>query len=216
MAVPDPINVITTVLQFIGVFVSFSIAAVSFVGLRKTDSPTLLRLTTAFAFLGVGFAVEGVVGLGNIVPSTAAITTTAVVAGLLLETMGYFFLAFSHAVDVMLSKKLGPILLIFPAINMGSTELAEILGLMSFYFVLYGFVETLYSYKASRKPDTLLIASGLAMIAVGTFFQWLSVLYVSVNILPLIEIIVKEMGLMLLFVPVIGFALGRERKIGTI
>jgi hypothetical protein len=216
MVTLDAIGVITTVLQFIGVFVSFSIATVSYIGLRKTESSTLLRLTTAFIFLGVGFAVEGLVGLGNIIPQAPATTATALVAGLLLETMGYFFLAFSHAVDVMLSRRLVPALLIFPVISMGSTQLSEILGLMSFYFILYGFVETLYSYKASKNPDTLLIACGLAMIAVGTFTQWLSVLYISVNILPLIEIIVTEMGLMMLFVPVIGFAIGRDKKIGTI
>lgn len=206
---------ITTILQFIGVFVSFSIASVSYVGLKKTDSTTLLRMTTAFLFLGVGFTVEGLVGLGNVIPDAAAFTTTAVVVGLLLETMGYFFLAFSHAVDVMVANRIGPALMVFSAITLNSTQLTQILGLASFYFVMYGMVETLYSYKVSKNPNTLLIASGLAMIAVGTFLQWLSVLYISVNILPLIQIIVTEMGLMLLFVPVLGFAVGGER-VGTV
>ena len=54
---------IEDILQFLGVFVSFSIAYVAFRGVRQTESSTLLRLATAFVFLGFGFMVEGLVGL---------------------------------------------------------------------------------------------------------------------------------------------------------
>lgn len=216
MPVGPQIAFIDDVLQFIGVFVSFSIAYVSFKGMRRTDSPTLMRLTTAFAFLGLGFLVEGVVGLGASLPWLATFTATMVVLGLLLETTGYFFLAFSHVIDVMISKRMGLALLIFPVLSISGAQLSDLLGILSFYFVLYGVVETLYSYRATRRPDTLLIAGGLALIAVGIFTQWLSLLYISVNLLPLVEILLKEMGLMLLFVPVLSYALGRERLNGPI
>ncbi len=203
-------------LQFIGVFVSFSIAYVAYRGVRQTQSSSLLRLATAFVFLGFGFLVEGFVGLSNIVPS-ASLTATAVVAGgLLLETTGYFFLAFSHVVDVVLSKRMGTALLVFPVISFSGTQLADVLSILSFYFVFYGVVETLYSYARTKKPDTLLIALGLSLIGVGTFFQWLSLLYLDVGVLSLIQIILQEMGLLMLFTPVLRFAVGGVKLDGAI
>ncbi|MBI3858729.1 MAG: hypothetical protein HY296_00600 [Thaumarchaeota archaeon] len=192
-------------MQFIGVFVSLSIAYVSYRGVRQTESSSLLRLATAFAFLGFGFLVEGVVGLNSILATSPALATV-VIAGLLLQTTGYFFLAFSHAVDVMLAKRLGPALLVLPVVTLSATQLANVLGILSFYFVLYGVVETVYSYARTRKPDTLVIAIGLSLLGVGTFVQWLSLLYIQVDVLSLLQIIIKEVGLLILFIPVLGFA----------
>jgi len=206
---------IEDVLQFIGVFVSFSIAYVALRGVRQTRSTSLLRLATAFVFLGFGFAVEGVVGLGQVIPALS-FSTMAVVSGLLLETMGYFFLAFSHAIDVVTSKRTGVALLMFPVITLSSAQLVEILSILSFYFVLYGVVETGYSYLRNRKPDTLLIAAGLALISIGTFVQWLSLLYLNVDVLSLLQIIMKEIGLLILFTPVLRFAVGGVRLDGTV
>ena len=203
-------------LQFIGVFVSFSIAYVAYRGVRQTESPSLLRLATAFIFLGFGFLVEGFVGLAQLVPSLPLAATAVVVGGLLLETTGYFFLAFSHAVDVMLSKKMGAALLVFPVISLSGAQLADVLSILSFYFVLYGVVETVYSYARTRKPDTLLIALGLSLIGGGTFFQWLSLLYQYVGVLSLLQIILQEMGLLILFTPVLRFAVGGVKVDGPI
>lgn len=215
MALPTNMAMIGDVLQFIGVFVSFSIAYVAFRGVRQTHSSSLLRLATAFVFLGFGFAVEGLVGISQIIPAIP-LSTMAVVAGLLLETTGYFFLAFSHAIDVVISKRMGASLLMFPVISLSGAQLVDILSILSFYFVLYGVVETVYSYSRTRKPDTLLIAVGLAMLGLGTFVQWLSLLYLSVDVLSLLQIIMKELGLLILFTPVLRFAVGGVRLDGTV
>jgi len=216
MATQSDMALIQNVLQFIGVFVSFSVAYVAYRGVKHTESSSLLRLTTAFVFLGFGFLVEGFVGLGQLVPSLPVSTTTVVIGGLLLETTGYFFLAFSHAVDVMLSKRMGVALLVFPVITLSGTQMADILSILSFYFVLYGVVETGYSYARTRKPDTLLIALGLSLIGVGTFLQWLSLLYQYVGVLSLLQIILQEMGLLILFTPVLRFAVGGVKVNGPI
>ncbi len=216
MAAATSMALIEDVLQFIGAFVSLSIAYVSFQGLRKTDSPSLLRLATAFMFLGLGFMVEALVGASYYFPQLAALTTTVVVAGLLLETTGYFFLAFSHAIDVLISKRMGVALLVFPMISLSGGQLSDVLSILSFYFVLYAIVETLFAYMRNRKPDTLLIAGGLALIGVGTFIQWLSLLYFQVDVLSLVQIITKEIGLMILFIPVLNFALGGVKLDGTV
>jgi hypothetical protein len=216
MTAESDMGLIQNLLQFIGVFVSFSIAYVSYRGVRQTESSSLLRLATAFVFLGFGFLIEGLVGLPQIFPYQPIATTAVVVGGLLLETTGYFFLAFSHVVDVLVSKRLGVALLVFPVITLTSTQLADVLSILSFYFVLYGVVETVYSYARTRKPDTLLIAMGLSLIGVGTFLQWLSLLYQYVGVLSLLQIILQEMGLVMLFTPVLRFAAGGVKVDGPV
>ncbi|MDV3277516.1 MAG: hypothetical protein LYZ69_03495 [Nitrososphaerales archaeon] len=216
MAPAPSMLMIEDALQFVGAFVSLSIAYVSYRGVKQTDSPSLLRLATAFALLGFGFVIEAFVGAAVFLPWLSALTATVVVAGLLLETTGYFFLAFSHAVDVMLAKRLGLALMVFPVITISGTQLGYILGILSFYFVLYGMVETLYAYARTRKPDTLLIATGLALLGVGTFVQWLSLLYFQVDVLSLIQIITREVGLLILFVPVLKFAFGGVKLDGPV
>jgi len=216
MVPQSSMELIQNLLQFIGVFVSFSVAYVAYRGVRQTESASLLRLATAFIFLGFGFLVEGFVGLGQIFPNAPVTTTEVVIGGLLLETTGYFFLAFSHVVDVLISKRLGAALLVFPVITLTSTQLADVLSILSFYFVLYGVVETVYSYARTRKPDTLLIAMGLSLIGVGTFFQWLSLLYQYVGVLSLLQIILQVMGLVILFTPVLSFAAGGVKVNDTI
>jgi len=117
---------------------------------------------------------------------------------------------------VMISKRLGYALLIFPVITVSGPQLSNILSILSFYFVLYGVVETLFAYQRNRNPDTLLIAGGLALIGIGTFIQWLSLLYFQVDLLSLVQIITKEIGLMVLFIPVLNFTLGGTKVNGTI
>ena len=216
MTAQTDMGLIQNILQFIGVFVSFSVAYVAYRGVRQTESSSLLRLATAFVFLGFGFLVEGIVGLAGVFPSLPIAATAVVVAGLLLETTGYFFLAFSHVIDVLASKRLGVALLVFPVITLTGTQLADILSILSFYFVLYGVVETVYSYARTRKPDTLLIAMGLSLIGVGTFFQWLSLLYQYVGVLSLLQIILQVMGLVTLFTPVLRYAAGGVKVNGPV
>src|SRR3989442_13062596 len=101
MALAGPIAVFANLLQFVGAFVSFSIAYVSLRGLRETESPTLLRLATAFFFLAFGFVVQGLVGLGTeaSIPGIASFATTMFISGQPLETTGYFFFTFSNVTD---------------------------------------------------------------------------------------------------------------------
>jgi hypothetical protein len=220
LAVAPEIVMMSDALQFIGVFVSFSIAYVAFRGLKQTRSPALLRLTTAFTFLGFGFMVQALVGLDGVIPIIPALTTTMIaglaVAGALMETAGYFFLAFSHALDVMFSRRLGVALLVFPIVTMSAAQTTDALSILSFYFILYGVLETAYAYSRTRKPDTLLIAAGLALLGVGTLVAWFSLLYPAVYLLSLVQIIIKEIGLMILFIPVLSYALGGARTNGPI
>ena len=212
MALSGPIAVFANLLQFVGAFVSFSIAYVSLRGLRETESPTLLRLATAFVFLAFGFVVQGLVGLGTeaVIPGIAAFATTMLISGLLLETTGYFFLAFSHVMDVAMSKKMGLALMVFPIVTVSGVQVSDILRFLSFYFIMYGVVETLYSYGKTHRPDTLIIAAGMVLIALGGLVEWLSILESTLIALPLVQILMKEIGLLILFIPVLKFTFGRK------
>jgi hypothetical protein len=211
---------IADTLQFIGVFVSFSIAYVAFRGLKQTRSPALLRLAIAFLFLGFGFMVQALVDLDGFVSVLPALTTTMiaglVVVGTLMETAGYFFLAFSHALDVMFSKRLAAALMVFPVFTMSVAQTTDVLSILSFYFILYGVVETFTAYARTRKPDTLLIAAGLTLLGVGTLVTWSLLLYPQVYVLSLLQIIIKEIGLLILFIPVLSYALGGAKANGPI
>ncbi|MGA2198722.1 MAG: hypothetical protein ABSG45_02165, partial [Nitrososphaerales archaeon] len=95
------------VLQFVGAFVAFSIAIISYKGVRQTKSSSLLRLAAAFVFLGAGFLLEGLYQFNwiYVIPGFEVSLGTLLISGLFLETAGYFFLAFSHMLDVFFDKR---------------------------------------------------------------------------------------------------------------
>jgi len=107
-------------------------------------------------------------------------------------------------------------MLLFPVLSLSAGTLSDVMSFLSFFFVLYGVVETSFAYARNRNPDTLLIAGGLALIGIGTFVQWLSLLYFQVDLLSLVQIITKEIGLMVLFIPVLNFTFGGKRTIGPV
>ena len=197
------------VLQFVGAFVAFSIAVVSYKGVRQTSSSSLLRLAAAFVFLGTGFLLEGLYGFSslNLLPTFTVSLTTLLIAGLFLETAGYFFLAFSHMLDVLFDKRMGVMLALFPLLAINQTSLVVILTSLSFYFILYGVVETLFAYSKNRNPNTLLIACGLAVIAGG---WWISLVSPDGLMLNIVQLLMKEVGLVTLFIPVLKFMFDKK------
>jgi hypothetical protein len=196
-------------LQFVGAFVAFSIALVSYLGVRQTQSSSLLRLAAAFVFLGTGFLLEGLYGVGslNLIPGFEVSLATLLISGLFLETAGYFFLAFSHVLDVILDKKRIMVLALVPIVALNQTSLEVILTSLSFYFILYGVVETLFAYSKNRNPNTLLIASGLGLLAFG---WWISLVTPAGLLLNILQLLMKEVGLVTLFVPVLRFSFGKK------
>ncbi len=197
------------ILQFVGAFVAFSIAIVAYKGVRQTNSSSLLRLAAAFVFLGAGFLLEGLYGFSSLslIPGFEVSLATLLISGLFLETAGYFFLAFSHMLDVVFDKRIGVMLAVFPLMAINQTSLEVILTSLSFYFILYGVVETLFAYSKNRNPNTFLIACGLAVIAGG---WWISLVAPDVLVLNIVQLLMKEVGLVTLFVPVLRFTFSKK------
>lgn len=199
-------------LQFIGAFVAFSIAVVAYKGVRETSSSSMLRLAAAFGFLGAGFVLEGLEGVGAFasVPVLEVSLATIIVAGLFLQTVGYFFLAFSHILDVVLSRRFGPLLILIPIFALSQASVETVLRSLSFYFILYGVLETALSYTKSRNPNTLFIATGLGMLAAG---WWVSLAAPDMLLLTLLQLLMREVGLIALFVPVLRFSFRKPGEI---
>ena len=199
-------------LQFIGAFVAFSIALVAYKGVRETSSSSMLRLAAAFVFVGSGFALQGLAGVGAIggIPALQVSVSTITIAGMFLQTVGYFFLAFSHVLDVVVSRRLGPLLIVFPIFAISSMSVETVLRSLSFFFILYGVLETGLSYGKTKNPTTLMIAAGLGMLAAG---WWVSLAAPDIGLLTLLQLLMREVGLVTLFVPVLRFSF---RKPGDI
>jgi hypothetical protein len=195
-------------LQFIGAFVAFSVALVAYKGVRETSSSSMLRLTGAFVFLGSGFVLQGLesVGAFGSIPGLQVSVDTILVVGLFLQTIGYFLLAFSHVLDVVVSRRLGPLLILFPIFAMSQTSVETVLRSLSFYFILYGVLETALSYSKTKNPNTLFIATGLAMLAAG---WWVSLAAPTITLLTLLQLLMREVGLVALFIPVLRFSFKR-------
>lgn len=207
-AVGSDLVMFENALQFIGAAVAFSIAMVAYRGTRETSSSSMLRLAAAFVFLGTGFALQGLGGFG-LFGSFAGIQTI-LIAGLFLQTVGYFFLAFSHVLDVVVSRRLGPLLILFPIFAVSTMSLETVLRSLSFFFILYGVLETGLSYGKTKNPTTLMITAGLGMLAAG---WWVSLAAPDIALLTFLQLLMREVGLITLFVPVLRFSF---RKPGDI
>ena len=195
-------------LQLVGAFISYSVARVARRGYLETRSPTLLRLTLAFALLGTGFVISGVSGLVvmDMLPGLAFLLSAFVVAAAGLETVGYFFLAFSHIIDVRGKSSVK----VTPALFIPIASAAAALRSLSFYFLLYGVVETFISYFKTKRRETMPIALGLSLIFGSEFIRWLS-LFEAGGMMTFISLLVKIIGFFALYIPVMQFSAQKER-----
>ncbi len=191
------------ILNLIGFLVGLAIGIMSFIGFRNTGSPTLFRLTIAFFSISLGFFViwigymteDFVIKSGNIEKWIQTL-------GIAIQTIGYFFIAFSHSIKSFFPKStyfrsIG----IFPLFLISSVQLEHIFRSISFILLAYSAIETMLSYFDNRKKGTISVAVGLALLALGEFLGWYSFLFPE-SILYYVSIIIKIAGLIALFIPV--------------
>ena len=191
------------ILNLIGFLVGLVIGIMSFIGFKNTGSPTLFRLTIAFFSISVGFFViwlgymleDFVLKSGNIERGIQTI-------GIIIQTVGYFFIAFSHSIKSFFPKSryfrsIG----IFPLFLVSSIQLEHIFRSVSFILLAYGAIETILSYIENKKKGTLSIAAGLALLALGEFLGWYSFVFPE-SIMYIMSMIIKIGGLIALFIPI--------------
>ena len=191
------------ILNLIGFLVGLGIGIMAFVGFRNTGSPTLFRLTIAFFSISLGFFViwSGYM-VEDFVLKSGNIERWVQTLGIAIQTVGYFFIAFSHSIKSFFPKSryfrsVG----IFPLFLISSVQIEHIFRSVSFILLAYGAIETMLSYFENKNKGAISVAIGLALLAFGEFLGWYSFVFPE-SILYLISVVIKIGGLIALFIPV--------------
>ncbi len=122
--------------------------------------------------------------------------------GIVIQTVGYFFIAFSHSIKSFFPKSsyfrsIG----IFPLFLVSSVQIEHVFRSISFILLAYGAIETMLSYFENRNRGTIWVSVGLGLLALGEFLGWYSFVFPESIMYP-ISMIIKIGGLISLFVPV--------------
>ena len=196
------------ILNLIGFSVGITISIISYIGYKNTGSPTLFRLLIAFFAIGIGF---GVLALGFILDDlflkTGDPNQGIITIGVACQTIGYWFIAFSHTIKNFFPKSrylrsIG----IMPLFLVSFVSLEHILRAVSFILLVYGAIETLLSYIQGKKKSTLFVAVGLGCLGFGEFVSWYSFVFPE-TILYVFSIIIKIGGLLSLGIPIFNMPL---------
>ena len=179
------------------------IGLMSFVGFRNTGSPTLFRLTIAFISISLGFFViwTGYM-IEDFILKSGSIEKWIQTLGIVIQTIGYFFIAFSHSIKSFFPKSsyfrsVG----IFPLFLVSSVQIEHVFRSISFILLAYGAIETMLSFFENRNKGTIWVSVGLGLLALGEFLGWYSFVFPESIMYP-ISMIMKIGGLISLFVPV--------------
>ena len=167
------------ILNLIGFIVGIVIGIFAYIGYKNTGSPVLFRLTLAFFAIGIGF---GIIWLGYMIDSVyfevGKINRGIQALGLGVQTIGYFFIAFSHTIKSFFPKSryfrsVGVIPLFF----LSTMTIEHVIRSFSFILLVYGAIETFVSFLEGKQKGALAVGIGLALLAFGEFIACL--LYTS-------------------------------------
>jgi hypothetical protein len=194
--------VLESVLNILGFVVGLILGIFSYIGFKNTGSPTLFRLNIAFFSISIGF---GVVGFGYIVETFVLghvkIDTWIQTLGIGIQTVGYFFIAFSHGIKSFFPKSRYFKSVAVPLFIIPGNSIEHIIRSISFILLVYGTIETILSYMENRKRSTIFVATGLGLLALGEFLGWYSVIFPK-SVLYFISVSTKIVGLGALFIPI--------------
>ena len=208
-----------SVMNLLGFGIGLSIGRFAYRGYTNVGSPTLLRLTFAFLSISIGFFILWVQSMFDIFAlGKPADLDSILVIGLGFQALGYFFLAFSHSIQSLTFKHMAPAfalvsLAIAPLFVIPGNSIEHIIRSISFILLVYGATQTMTSYMWSKNRNTLIIASGLALLALGEFIGWYNFIYPG-SMFYYASIIVKIAGISAIFVPLYRFPMGRI-KVGS-
>jgi hypothetical protein len=191
------------ILNLIGFVVGLTIGVIAYIGYKNTGSATLFRLSIAFLSIGVGFFVVWTGYMAeDFVLQKGQIERWIQTLGIGIQTVGYFFIAFSHSIKSFFPKSrylrsIG----IIPLFLVSAVHIEHIFRSISFILLVYGAIETILSYFEGKKKGTIFVAMGLSFLALGEFLGWYSFVFPE-SILYYVSISIKIAGLISLFIPV--------------
>jgi len=191
------------ILNLVGLLVGIVIGTISYIGFKNTASPTLFRLSIAFFAIGIGFGIlaTGFI-LDDFIFKTGDINRGITTLGVASQTVGYWFIAFSHTIRTFFPKSrylrsIGAIPLFLVSFN----YIENILRAVSFILLVYGAIETMISYVQGRKKATLFVAIGLSLLGLGEIVGWYSFVFPE-TVLYASSIVIKIGGLISVGIPV--------------
>ena len=191
------------ILNMIGLSIGATVGVISYIVFKNTGSPTLFRLSIAFFAIGIGFGIlaTGFI-LDDFIFETGDINRGISTLGVASQTIGYWFIAFSHTIKTFFPKSryfrsIGAIPLFLVSFN----YVENILRAVSFILLVYGAIETMISYISGRKKTTLFVAIGLGLLGFGEFIGWYSFVFPE-TVLYALSIIIKIGGLISVGIPV--------------
>jgi len=194
--------VLETALNLLGFVVGLALGIFAYIGFKNTGSPTLFRLNIAFFSISIGF---GVVGFGYLIESLVLnyvkIDMWIQTFGIGIQTIGYFFIAFSHGIKSFFPKSRYFRSIAMPLFIIPGNSIEHIIRSISFILLVYGTIETIMSYMENKKTSTIFVAAGLGLLALGEFLGWYSIVFPK-SVLYFISISTKIAGLGALFIPI--------------
>ena len=205
------------ILNLVGFLVGLAIGIMSLIGFRNTGSPTLFRLTIAFFSISAGFFIIWTgYTVEDFVIKSGNLERWIQTAGIMTQTVGYFFIAFSHSIKSFFPKSryfrsVG----IFPLFLVSSVQLEHIFRSVSFILLAYGAIETILSFFQNKNKGAISVAVGLSLLALGEFLGWYSFVFPE-SILYTISMMVKISGLIALFIPISRIPLTKIKFDGDI
>ncbi|WP_371504063.1 hypothetical protein [Nitrosopumilus adriaticus] len=191
------------ILNLVGFLVGLAIGVMSIIGFRNTGSPTLFRLSIAFLSISLGFFVIWMgYTIEDFVIKSGNIERWVQTLGIGIQTVGYFFIAFSHSIKSFFPKSsyfrsVG----ILPLFLVSSVQLEHIFRSVSFILLAYGAIETMLSYFENKNKGAISVAIGLGLLALGEFLGWYSFVFPE-SVLYTASMTIKIGGLIALFIPV--------------
>jgi len=195
--------ILEIILNFVGLLVGLVVGTISYIGFKNTGSPTLFRLSIAFFAIGIGFGILATgFTLDDFIFKTGNINNGISTLGVAVQTIGYWFIAFSHTIRTFFPKSrylrsIGAIPLFLVSFN----YIENILRAVSFILLVYGSIETLISYIQGKRKTTLFVAIGLGLLGFGEFIGWYSFVFPE-TVLYSFSIVMKIAGLIAVGIPV--------------
>jgi len=194
--------VLESALNLLGFVVGLILGIFAYIGFKNTGSPTLFRLNISFFSISIGF---GVVGFGFLIESFVLgyvkLDTWIQTLGLGIQTIGYFFIAFSHGIKSFFPKSRYFKSIAMPLFIIPGNSIEHIIRSISFILLVYGTIETILSYMENRKRSAIFVAAGLGLLALGEFLGWYSLVFPK-SVLYFISVSTKIAGLGALFIPI--------------
>lgn len=189
---------------------SILISRFAYQGFIAIASPTLLRLFLAFLLVGLGFIVLELYTLG--------IDARLFLLSLIVQAMGYFFLAFSYSIQSLTFRYMIPLIALIsvalsPLFVIPGDSIEHIIRSISFVLIVYGATNTMLAYMSSKNVNTLITMLGLSSLALGEFVSWYSFLYPE-SLFYKGSLALKVSGLAIILLPIYLSTL-RGVKVGS-